>query len=535
MNYGTLVPSFYFYKFAEYISKPFTSFDAYRSGAIDERGKLLKPESSIDPFEYFVIKLKLIFDQLPPGLTKYHLGNYVTSLRMFTEECKKFNIQKDHFISLMEGMFAVNGYDVNMELLNEDMTAGGMSVAGGSEGYNTGGVSGFDPPMAMPMQRRKAPVGMEKLSIFDVDNDDEFARYSSAKTNSELPRRVRRFIYGNPESSIMIRHAKSGKIHMVPKQKSIKEEFNLIFEENTGLVTQYNDADQQGEKAVAAKTDKEEQFKSKGRRTMVSVTFPVFERNKIKEAENAAKIFTSTFTPTNNVQAEDYLLDQLKRKFVSANYKFVQDAKAKEELKAGEFGIFKEGGDSRHADIHVGMEHPETKELVHLGIESGWTRPTSTTIQKGYVIRLGTQVKIPKLFKRFGKIKDDKIDVKQGILDYGELKGGKKRVDLWPSIQRAFGEVTKKVKDRYVRPMAHEAIRERPDDISIIGNYKRLTVTHHRKQDSHLRMLSDKLMKDIGLDHTHELEELTLAKSPSHGGSTPRGGGRNKPETEEES
>ena len=532
MNYGTLVPSFYFYKFAEYISKPFTSFDAYRSGAIDERGKLLKPESSIDPFEYFVIKLKLIFDQLPPGLTKYHLGNYVTSLRMFTEECKKFNIQKDHFISLMEGMFAVNGYDVNMELLNEDMTAGGMSVAGGSEGYNTGGVSGFDPPMAMPMQRRKAPVGMEKLSIFDVDNDDEFARYSSAKTNSELPRRVRRFIYGNPESSIMIRHAKSGKIHMVPKQKSIKEEFNLIFEENTGLVTQYNDADQQGEKAVAAKTDKEEQLKSTSRRTMVSLTFPVFERNKIKEAENAAKIFTSPVAIKSNTEGEDHLLDQLKRKFVAANYKFVEGAKTKDELKAGEFGIFKEGGESRHADIHVGMEHPETKELVHLGIESGWK---VGKIEKQYLIRLGTQVKIPKLFKRLLKTKDDKIDVKQGILDYGELKDSKKRVDLWPSIQRAFGKVTKKVKDRYVRPMAHEAVRERPEDISIIGNQERLTLTHHRKQDSHLRMLSDKLIKDLGLDHTHELEDLTLARSPSYGGSTPKIGDGSKTKTEEKS
>ena len=51
MNYGSLVPSFYFYKFAESISQSYTSFAAYRAGAIDANGNLLKPESSIDPYE----------------------------------------------------------------------------------------------------------------------------------------------------------------------------------------------------------------------------------------------------------------------------------------------------------------------------------------------------------------------------------------------------------------------------------------------------------------------------------------------------
>jgi hypothetical protein len=32
--------------------------DAFRAGTIDAAGNIIKPESSIDPFEYFVIKLK---------------------------------------------------------------------------------------------------------------------------------------------------------------------------------------------------------------------------------------------------------------------------------------------------------------------------------------------------------------------------------------------------------------------------------------------------------------------------------------------
>ena len=92
MNYGSLVPSFYFYKFAESISQPYTSFAAYRAGAIDANGNLIKPESSIDPYEYFIIKLKKIFEQLPPGLTKYQLANYTSALNYFAEEAEKFNI-----------------------------------------------------------------------------------------------------------------------------------------------------------------------------------------------------------------------------------------------------------------------------------------------------------------------------------------------------------------------------------------------------------------------------------------------------------
>jgi hypothetical protein len=113
----------------------------------------------------------------------------------------------------------------------------------------------------MPIQKRKPLTGMEKLSIFDLDDENEFIKITSAKTNSQLPRRIKRFVYGNPESSIIIRHAKSGKIHMVPKQKSLKEEFNLFFEEN-GLVKKYNDADDNsGEPSVATLTDEKEKAK----------------------------------------------------------------------------------------------------------------------------------------------------------------------------------------------------------------------------------------------------------------------------------
>ena len=57
---SSYIPPFYFYQFADAISAPYTALKAYQSGIIDSNGNILKPESSLDPFEYLVIKLKQI-------------------------------------------------------------------------------------------------------------------------------------------------------------------------------------------------------------------------------------------------------------------------------------------------------------------------------------------------------------------------------------------------------------------------------------------------------------------------------------------
>lgn len=223
MNYGSLVPSFYFYKFAESISQSYTSFAAYRAGAIDANGNLLKPESSIDPYEYFVIKLKKIFEQLPPGLTKYQLANYTSALNYFAEEAEKFNIEKEHYIALVEGLLAAQcGPDASYIELLEDMSAGGMAVAGDSPAYNTGGVSGFDPVMA-PMQRRKQ-VADDMYHMFDVSADD-FSKISNNQMK-EIEY-LRRFGIRNPDATLIVRNSKDGKLYTVPKRKTFKEEYGL--------------------------------------------------------------------------------------------------------------------------------------------------------------------------------------------------------------------------------------------------------------------------------------------------------------------
>ena len=92
MGSPSYIPSFYFYKFAEGISASYTSFQAFKAGAIDAQGNFLKPESSIDPLEYLIIKLKKIFEELPFGMTKAKLGNYLSTLQLFGEEANNFGI-----------------------------------------------------------------------------------------------------------------------------------------------------------------------------------------------------------------------------------------------------------------------------------------------------------------------------------------------------------------------------------------------------------------------------------------------------------
>ena len=103
MNAGNLVPSFYFYKLADSLSSPYTSLTAYSAGVIDSNGNILKPESSIDPFEYLIIKLKRIFAELPAGLTKSKLSSYIPALQYFSEEASSFGLNKEHVDLLIEG------------------------------------------------------------------------------------------------------------------------------------------------------------------------------------------------------------------------------------------------------------------------------------------------------------------------------------------------------------------------------------------------------------------------------------------------
>lgn len=234
MSYPSYIPSFYFSQFAQGISAPFTALKAYKAGAIDERGRIVKPESSIDPFEYFIIKLKQIFEELPSGMTKAQLNNYLSTLSLFSEEVEKFGIKKEEYVGLMEGHLTMAGYpQISLMHLLEDMGVGGMAAPASSPGYNTGQVSGTDPVMA-PMQRRKPPVktGFEACEMFDVC-PEEIAQFKNASDWKYVPegptkKYLRRYQLRNPNGAIALRSVNpdtgEADIHWVSlKPKKLKE------------------------------------------------------------------------------------------------------------------------------------------------------------------------------------------------------------------------------------------------------------------------------------------------------------------------
>lgn len=191
MNPNTFVPSFYFYKLADAISSPYTSLMAYQAGNIDANGNITNSISSIDPFEYLVIKLKQIFDQLPYGITKAKLSNYMATLQMFGEEVEKYEISQEQFHCLVEGIVSQNtNNEVSYLELLEDMATGGGAGAIGvpAEGgnINQGGVSGFDPRMGLPIMRRKKEQYFDNCEIFDVC-PEEYSSFKNAKSWKDVP------------------------------------------------------------------------------------------------------------------------------------------------------------------------------------------------------------------------------------------------------------------------------------------------------------------------------------------------------------
>jgi hypothetical protein len=270
MNTPQYIPSFYFYKFAQGISAPYTELAAYSAGAIDSSGNVLKAESSIDSFEYLIIKLKKIFEQLPAGLTKAQLTNYLSTLQLFSESVQAYDISDAQFAGLVEGYIALNkNPNTSYIALCEDMGVGGGGGGAGTIGTpvasnNQGGVGGFDPVMA-PMQRRKPPVGLDNCEMFDVC-PEEMRQFKGAKAWKHLPASetktyLQRYQARNPKGKIALRSidADTGAqdIHWINyPTKSFAEEYHLGFldilnEKNTGEVEEYQDSEEDDEVNVA--------------------------------------------------------------------------------------------------------------------------------------------------------------------------------------------------------------------------------------------------------------------------------------------
>ena len=236
------IPSFYFYKFANAVAAPYTSLDAYRSGAIDENGNITGTEGSIDDFEYFVIKLKKIFEDLPPGITKSRLTNVVGLFQLFAENVESIGVTQEQVIALTEAHVILNSNNqLSFIELLEDMGTAGMStgtkagelgVPADAPETNKGNIAGYDPRMGQILTRNK-PVNMfQNIEMFNV-SPEEFKQFKQSKAWRHLPdsptkRYLQRYQRRNKEGKMAVRDEANGDVFFIPyKEKSFMEEFGL--------------------------------------------------------------------------------------------------------------------------------------------------------------------------------------------------------------------------------------------------------------------------------------------------------------------
>ena len=285
------IPSFFFYKFAQTLADPYTSFEAYRAGNIDANGNITGNESNIDPFEYFVIKLKKILEELPPGSTKYKTNNLFGVLQLFSEHAENFGITNEDFQILVEA-------ELMAKELTEDMTTGGAAGALGTPaeapGANKGNVSGYDPVMGS-MATRSGPVNMfASVEMFNIPTSE----YKLFKLDKGYPKTatgnyVRRYGQRNSNQKLAVRDEDSGEIYWLPapNKKTFVETYNLknlkLLDES--VVGDYTDSVKDDEINVATRTNAQEikplEISGKELKTTAEIVRQRYEDEKQKEDE----------------------------------------------------------------------------------------------------------------------------------------------------------------------------------------------------------------------------------------------------------
>jgi|LakMenEpi03Aug12_release.lakeMendotaPanAssembly.Ray.scaffolds.fasta_scaffold542354_3 hypothetical protein len=230
---SSYIPPFYFYEFAQAISGPYTALDAYKAGAIDDQGNIIKPESSIDSFEYLVIKLKKIFELIPSNLTKAKLASYFSTLQLFQEEYEEYDLDPLYLNMLIEGHITnISNGEVSYLELVEDMASGNLGGPSVQANPDSANVAGFDPPLTDKILKRKY---LNNCEIFDVC-PEEFTQFKQGKswkdiqdspTKSYLQRFQRR---SNTKMAVRTVNPESGDqyLHWINyPAKNFLEEYNL--------------------------------------------------------------------------------------------------------------------------------------------------------------------------------------------------------------------------------------------------------------------------------------------------------------------
>tara|TARA_Y100001972_G_scaffold104800_1_gene131943 strand:- start:1634 stop:2149 length:516 start_codon:yes stop_codon:yes gene_type:complete len=152
------ISSFTVMRFLQEIAKPFTSFNSYRKGIIDENGYFKIPEekislSDISTFELFIIYLKRIINQVANPSTRAKLNSLTAAMSLFREELEYYNLDAD----LMESEIK--------KYIKEQEAAGIANVVGSGEIAGIPGsldnlvdADGFLNLVIKPRRKKKNPL-----------------------------------------------------------------------------------------------------------------------------------------------------------------------------------------------------------------------------------------------------------------------------------------------------------------------------------------------------------------------------------------
>lgn len=167
------------YQFAELLNKPYTQYEAYRKGLINESGKIVAKSGDLDGLEYIAMRVKSFITEMLPGSTKSFLSSLSGTLKVFNEEFAQMGIDRSdvnvviekYLFEKYEGSISYLDYlfeEAQTRIITEDVGAG--MVSGGEGSLSTpshsdiqGGIAGIDRPMQFLRRTPKKKKSKKKI------------------------------------------------------------------------------------------------------------------------------------------------------------------------------------------------------------------------------------------------------------------------------------------------------------------------------------------------------------------------------------